>query len=232
MPFLLLVVEGGGGGVGGYMSCCEPSRNSSSSLIAPLPSLLPFPSSFFASKVKFASPFLFIPTSFYHLETKMVTLILQNLHSFNQSKNQFHNVADKQWSLSMVAWAQCEATKQEQGAFDFEERRKNWMLTLQPSEQKRNVSKRLLPQISQMWGTPLFPALGWGLSFRNITLALFITYVWTPLISNTFCTSETLTTSWYEDLLICQKKIQEGKKNKTSSKFGIFYCRKHNVKTD
>lgn len=102
--------------------------------------------------------------------------------------------------------------------------RKNWVLTLQPSEQKRNVSKRLLPQISQMWGTPLFPALGWGLSFRNITLALFITYVWTPLISNTFCTSETLTTSWYEDLLICQKKTQQGKKNNTLSKFGIFFA--------
>ena len=48
------------------------------------------------------------------------------------------------------------------------------LLTLQPSEQKRNVSKRLLPQISQMCETP-FPDFGWGLSLRNKTLALFIT---------------------------------------------------------
>lgn len=83
---------------------------------------------------------------------------------------------------------------------------KNWMknrvmLTLQPREQKRNGSNKLLPQISQIWAPP-FPAFGWGLSFKNITLALLITYVWTPLISKASSISATLTTSWYEDLLI------------------------------
>ena len=54
----------------GYMSCCEPSRNSSSSLddddddtLLDIPSPLSIPISFLASKLKLASPFLFIPTS-------------------------------------------------------------------------------------------------------------------------------------------------------------------------
>ena len=46
--------------------------------------------------------------------------------------------------------------------------------TLHPREQNLNGSNKLLPQISQMWATPL-PDFGWGLSFRNNTLALFIT---------------------------------------------------------
>lgn len=53
---------------------------------------------------------------------------------------------------------------------------KEIMLTLQPSEQNRSASNKLLPQISQMCETA-FPDLGCGLSFRNRTLALFITYV-------------------------------------------------------
>lgn len=70
MPFLLLPVEGGGGGVAGHMSFCVPSRNSPSSfedndtLLDDIPSPLPVTISFLASKVKFASPFLFIPTSY------------------------------------------------------------------------------------------------------------------------------------------------------------------------
>lgn len=75
-------------------------------------------------------------------------------------------------------------------------------LTLQPSEQKRNMSKRLLPQTWQTLDPPL-PDLGCGRSFRNKTFALFITYVCTSSIFNTFSISETLTTSWYDDLLIC-----------------------------
>ena len=71
MPFLLLAVEGGGGGVAGHMSFCVPSRNSPSSFdedidtpLDDIPSPLPAATaSFFASKVKLASPFLFIPTS-------------------------------------------------------------------------------------------------------------------------------------------------------------------------
>lgn len=66
--------------------------------------------------------------------------------------------------------------------------------TLQPSEQKRSASNKLLPQISQMCETA-FPDLGCGLSFRNKTLALFMTYVCTPSMFNTFSISETLTTS-------------------------------------
>ena len=94
------------------------------------------------------------------------------------------------YMLIMIYYEQCEAK------WEW-----NISLTLHPKEQNLNGSSKLLPQISQMWETP-FPDFGCGLSFRNNTLALFITYVCTPLISNTFWISATLTTSWYEDLLI------------------------------
>lgn len=67
MPFLLLAVEGG---VGGYMPCCEPSRNNSSSSSLEdddddiLFALRILATSVFASNVKLASPFPFIPTSY------------------------------------------------------------------------------------------------------------------------------------------------------------------------
>lgn len=75
-------------------------------------------------------------------------------------------------------------------------------ITLQPSEQKRNESRRLLQQISQVFVTPL-PILGWGLSLRKTIFALLIIYVWTQEMSMNFCISFTLTTLWYEDLRIC-----------------------------
>lgn len=88
-----------------------------------------------------------------------------------------------------------------------------WELpTLHPKEQKRKGSNRFLLHISHKWELLLPPLTAalllvlswfWGLSFRKRTLALLITYVWTPLISKTFWISVTLTTSWYEDLLIC-----------------------------
>jgi hypothetical protein len=47
------------------------------------------------------------------------------------------------------------------------------VLTLQPREQKRNVSRRLRSQTSQVLVTPL-PGLGCGRSFRNTTRALLM----------------------------------------------------------
>lgn len=72
----------------------------------------------------------------------------------------------------MVLWVFENMTRQCEANWGFES---GEMLTLQPREQNRNGSKRPLLQISQMWGTPLIPALGWGLSFKKRTLALFIT---------------------------------------------------------
>lgn len=77
--------------------------------------------------------------------------------------------------------------------------------TLQPREQKVKESRRVRWQMRQVLVTPL-PGLGWGLSFKNTILALFIMYVWTPLMSRNFWISETLTTSWYDDLLICNRQ--------------------------
>lgn len=72
---------------------------------------------------------------------------------------------------------------------------------LQPREQKVKESRRLRSQTRQVFVTPL-PGLGWGLSFKKTILALFMIYVWTPVISKYFWISETLITSWYDDLLI------------------------------
>lgn len=72
---------------------------------------------------------------------------------------------------------------------------------LQPSEQNRNESSRLRVQTSHVLVTP-FPGLGCGRSFKKTTRALFIMYVCTPVMSNTFCISFTRITSWYDDLLI------------------------------
>lgn len=83
-------------------------------------------------------------------------------------------------------------------------RGREWFVfTLQPREQKRKESRRLLQHISQVFVTPL-PILGWGLSLRNTIFALLIIYVWTQEMSINFCISFTLTTLWYEDLLICK----------------------------
>lgn len=77
--------------------------------------------------------------------------------------------------------------------------------TLQAMEQKVNEWRMVLSQTWHVLVTPFpFPCLGWGLSFKNTIFALFIMYVWTPLMSTVFGISDTLITSWYEDLLIYQ----------------------------
>ena len=59
-----------------YISCWIPSRNSSSAFAANLLGILSVISSFLVLKIKLASPFLLIPTSYIRLKRKKYILIL------------------------------------------------------------------------------------------------------------------------------------------------------------
>jgi hypothetical protein len=80
------------------------------------------------------------------------------------------------------------------------------------------VSSRLRSQTSQVLVTPL-PGLGWGRSLRNTTRALLMMYVCTPVMSSTFCISDTRITSWYDDLRICSIHDMDGQATRESPRY-------------